>query len=67
MWLSNDSLVCFLIPLSSMSSDKSLILELIFSDSFEYFPRSLINKIIIKTNIGNMTKDVVVYACKNSS
>ena len=67
MWLSKDSLVCFLIPLSSMSSDISLILELIFSESFEYFPRSLINKIIIKTNIGNITKDVVVYAFINSS
>ena len=40
---------------------------MIFSESLEYFPRSLTKRMIIKTSIGNITIAVTVYASTNES
>jgi len=42
-------------PESSMESDKFDKIFDIFSDSLEYFPKSITRRIIIKINIGNTT------------
>ena len=55
-----DSVSFFLKPLSVMSSERSLIILFIFSESFEYLPKSLINNTTINTSIGNITRDVMV-------
>ena len=39
----------------------------ILSESLEYFPRSLIKRMIMKTSIGNITKAVTEYASTNES
>jgi len=54
------SSVFFLNPESSMESDKFDKIFDIFSDSLEYFPKSIIRRIIIKINIGNTTCEVMV-------
>ena len=43
-----------------MESDKFNKSFDIFSDNFEYFPKSIIRRIIIKINIGNTTCEVTV-------
>ena len=55
-----DSVSFFLKPLSVMSSERSLMMLFIFSDSFEYLPKSLMSSITINTSIGNITSDVMV-------
>ena len=55
-----DSVSFFLKPLSVMSSERSLMILFIFSESFEYLPKSLINNITINNSIGNITRDVMV-------
>jgi len=60
MWDRDDSVSFFLKPLSVISSERSLIILFIFSESFEYLPKSLISNITIKTSIGNITSDVMV-------
>lgn len=60
MWDRDDSVSFFLKPLSVMSSERSLMMLFIFSDSFEYLPKSLMSSITINTSIGNITSDVMV-------
>ena len=60
MWVRVDSESVFLKPLSVISSERSLMILFIFSESFEYLPKSLISNITMKTSIGNITSDVMV-------
>jgi len=62
-----DSLGSFLKPLSFKSSERFFKIVSIFSESLEYFPRSLTKRMIIKTSIGNITIAVTVYASTNES
>ncbi len=58
----NDSFLSFLNPfLQYLQIDFPEIL-FIFSESLEYLPKSIINKITINTKIGNITSDVTEYA-----
>jgi len=61
------SLGSFLKPLSFKSSERPFKIPSIFSESLEYFPRSRTKRIMIKTNIGNITRAVTVYASTNES
>ena len=60
MWDRVDSESVFLKPLSVISSERSLMILFIFSESFEYLPKSFISNITINTSIGNITSDVMV-------
>ena len=63
----NDSFLSFLNPFSSISSDRFSRILFIFSESLEYLPKSIINKITINTKIGNITSYVTEYAFTNRS